>query len=209
MTQPNGPRQKPRGRPAQSGRQIAEMRARITGCALKLFQEEGFAAVSMRRIATEAGCTVMTVYNYFERKIDILRELWAQVFEELFGALEREAAQHSDAASRLMAVSLGYVEFWLERRDHYFMVFMSSGISQSDVSVFVGNEAVLARFNIFRDSLAGALGNEASGEVLTLKSELLLCALNGIAHNLITISAYPWSKPEALVREAVSGVLKR
>ena len=98
MTQPHGPRQKARGRPAQSERQIAEMRARITGCALRLFEEEGFAAVSMRRIATEAGCTVMTVYKYFERKIDILRELWAQVFEELFDVLERRAAQHTDAA---------------------------------------------------------------------------------------------------------------
>lgn len=208
MTQPHEPRQKARGRPAQSERQIAEMRARITGCALRLFEEEGFAAVSMRRIATEAGCTVMTVYKYFERKIDILRELWAQVFEELFDVLERRAAQHTDAAGRLMAISFGYVEFWLERRDRYFMVFMSSGLSQSDVSVFVGNETVLARFRLFRDSLAEALGNDASDAVLTLKSELLLCALNGIAHNLITIGAYPWSKPEALVGEAVAGILK-
>jgi AcrR family transcriptional regulator len=184
------------------------MRARIAGCALRLFEEEGYAAVSMRRIATEAGCTVMTVYKYFERKIDILSELWAQVFEELFDVLERRAAQHTDAAGRLMAISLGYVEFWLERRDRYFMVFMSSGVSQSDVSVFVGNEAVLARFRLFRDSLAEAFGNDASDAVLTLKSELLLCALNGIAHNLITISAYPWSKPEALVGEAVAGMLK-
>ena len=88
------------------------------------------------------------------------------------------------------------------------MVFMSSGVSQSDVSVFVGNETVLARFRLFRDSLAEALGNDASDAVLTLKSELLLCALNGIAHNLITIGAYPWSKPEALVAEAVAGMLK-
>ena len=208
MTQPHGSRQKARGRPARSEPQIAEMRARITGCALRLFEEEGFAAVSMRRIAMEAGCTVMTVYKYFERKIDILRELWAQVFQELFDVLEHTAAQHTDAAGRLMAISFGYVEFWLERRDRYFMVFMSSGVSQSDVSVFAGNEAVLARFRLFRDSLAEALGNDASDAVLTLKSELLLCALNGIAHNLITISAYPWSKPEALVGEAVAGMLK-
>jgi hypothetical protein len=41
-----------------------------------------------------------------------------------------------------------------------------------------------------------------------VKSELLLCILNGIAHNLITISAYPWSSPDMLVQHAIRGLLR-
>lgn len=195
-----------RGRPTRSRQQIDDRRAHIAACALKLFQEEGYAAISMRRLAEEAGCTVRTLYQYYKRKIDILRDLWAQVFEELFDALDDIAARESNAVAKLNAIALGYVEFWLERRDRYFMVFMSSGVTQSDVSVFVRQDAALSRFAIFRDCLAKALAGASASE-LTLKSQVLLCALNGIAHNLITISAYPWSTPKKLVCGAVSGLL--
>lgn len=204
------PNRKPRGRgrPARSKADIQDARARIAACALKLFREEGYAAVSMRRLAHEAGCTVVTLYKYYDRKIDVLRDLWAQVFNELFDELDRQPVAGRDAVSRLNAIAIGYVAFWLERRDSYFMVFMSSEVTQSDVSVFVKNDALLQRFAIFRDTLAKALEENVSETELTMKSDLLLCALNGIAHNLITISAYPWTKPEKLVRAAVQGVLR-
>jgi len=184
------------------------MRQHIATCALRLFQEDGYDAVSMRRLASEADCTVMTLYRYFDRKIDILRALWGELFAELFDRLDEIAADESDAARRLDAVALGYVDFWLRRREHYFLVFMSSGVSQPDVSIFVGDDGVVDRFSVLRKSLADALGADASEAGIDLKSQLLLCALNGIAHNLITISAYPWFKAEKLVRAAVSGTLK-
>lgn len=199
---------KGRGRPARSPEQIEGVRAHIGACALKLFREEGYEAISMRRLAQEAGCTVMTLYKYYDRKIDVLRDLWAQVFDELFDELDTIAARKRKAVARLKAIALGYVEFWLARRDRYFMVFMSSGVSQSDVSVFVSNDAVLARFNVFRNSVAKALDGAGGESELTLRTELLLCTLNGIAHNLITISAYPWFKPQKLVHVAVEALLR-
>jgi AcrR family transcriptional regulator len=200
-------RPRARGRPTRSKQQIDDRRAHIGACALKLFQEEGYAAISMRRLAQEAGCTVMTLYQYYKRKIDILRDVWAQVFEELFDALDDIVARESNAVAKLNAIALGYVEFWLERRDRYFMVFMSSGVTQSDVSVFVRQDSALSRFAVFRECLAEALPGVSASD-LALKSQILLCALNGIAHNLITISAYPWSKPKKLVRAVVSGMLR-
>ncbi|MEM1397635.1 MAG: TetR/AcrR family transcriptional regulator [Pseudomonadota bacterium] len=202
-----------RGRPVQSEQDLAEMRAHIAACALRLFQEDGYQAVSMRRLASEAGCTVMTLYRYYERKIDILRALWGDVFEELFGLIDQTASEallSSDTKSprdRLEAISNAYVSYWLDRREHYFLVFMSSGVSQNDVSVFVGDDQAVARFGVFFDALGLALGGTASEEDLMVKAQLLLCSLNGIAHNLITISAYPWVDPEILVKAAVSGVI--
>jgi AcrR family transcriptional regulator len=208
MSPPPDPKPRGRGRPARSQEHIEDVRARIAACALKLFREEGYAAVSMRRLAQEAGCTVVTLYKYYDRKIDVLRDLWAQVFNELFDELDRQLVADRDAVLRLNAIAIGYVEYWLKRRDHYFMVFMSSGLTQSDVSVFVQNDALLQRFAIFRDTLSKALDEKVSEAELTLKSDLLLCVLNGIAHNLITISGYPWTRPEKLVRAAVQGILR-
>ena len=205
MSLPTKP--KARGRPPNSKEYVEEERARIAACAEKLFHDEGFTAVSMRRLAQASGITVMTLYKYYDRKIDILHDLWAKVFEELFDRLDRAAARKRDPKQRIHDIALGYVRFWLESRDRYFLVFMSSGVTQSDVSIFVGGDRVVSRFGLFRAALAQALGDDAGDAELTLKTDLLLCALNGIAHNLITISAYPWSKPEDLVRAAVAGIL--
>lgn len=196
-----------RGRPAHSEQQVADMQARIADHALRLFQQHGYEAISMRRLAREVGCTVMTIYRYYERKIDILRDLWARVFETLFDSLDRLAESHTDPVVRLKSVALGYVTFWLEHRDHYFMVFMSSNVDQSDVSIFVQDDALLARFQIFRRSLAEASAAAPNEADLEVKSQVLLCALNGITQNLITISAYPWSSPKMLVDAVVCSIV--
>lgn len=195
-----------RGRPVHSVQQVADMQAKIADHALSLFQQEGYEAISMRRLAREVGCTVMTVYKYYERKIDILRDLWARVFETLFDGLDDIAERHADPVQRLEAVALGYVSFWLEHRQHYFMVFMSSHVDQTDVSIFVANDALLTRFQIFRRCFVEASAETLSEDELKVKSELLLCVLNGIAQNLITISAYPWPDAETLVRAAVRSI---
>lgn len=207
MTLPEKPQRRARGRPVHSAEQISDMRAHIAACALKLFQQEGYAAISMRRLAQEAGCTAMTLYKYYDSKFDILSSLWAEVFDRLFNELDRLSADKSEPEARLYAVALGYVSYWLENRDHYFMVFMSGGVSQSDVSGFVTGSEILGRFDLFRAILYAALGDNGSSQSLNLKAELLTCILNGIAHNVITIGGYPWSNPEKLVRQAIDGLL--
>lgn len=196
-----------RGRPVRSEQQVEDMQARISDQALRLFQQDGYAAISMRRLAQEVGCTVMTIYRYYERKVDILRALWTRIFETLFDSLDEIYRLHSGPVSRIEAVAQGYVSFWLEHREHYFLVFMSSNVAQSDVSIIVKDDALLARFAIFQRCIAEASAQPIGEEALKVRSELLLCALNGISHNLITISAYPWSNPKDLVRAAVSGVI--
>jgi AcrR family transcriptional regulator len=198
---------RPRGRPNRSAEQIAEMQTRIVERAYAMFLSEGFDAISMRRLASEVGCTVMTVYRYYPRKIDILRALWLRIFATMFDGLDQIAAATNDPAERLRRVAMGYVQFWLDRRDHYFLVFMSSNVEQADVSIFVQDDVLLARFDIFRASIAAALPRATPDSALVLKSELLISSLNGIAQNLITISGYHWSAPEQLVDAAVRGAL--
>lgn len=197
-----------RGRPARSPARIEEVRGRIAACAFRLFHEEGYAAVSMRRLAQEAGCTVMTLYKYYDRKIDVLRDLWGRVFNELFDQLDEIAAANTDPAMRLQALAQAYVAFWLTRRDHYFLVFMSSGISQAEVSVFVRDDPLILRFGVILSALAEALGVAPTDPVVAVKADLLMAVLHGVAHNQITIAAYPWTPPQTLVRTAVATLVR-
>lgn len=48
---------------------------KIMQVAMKLFSEEGFDAVSVRRIASEVGIVNSALYKHFKSKMDILKEI--------------------------------------------------------------------------------------------------------------------------------------
>lgn len=208
MTEPvHAPRA--RGRPARSPARIEEVRSRIAACAFRLFHEEGYAAVSMRRLAEEAGCTVMTLYKYYDRKIDVLRDLWARVFNELFDQLDDIATATEEPVERLHVLAQAYVAFWITRREYYFLVFMSSGINQAEVSVFVRDDPLILRFGVILNALAQALGAAPTDPTVAVKADLLIAILHGVAHNQITIAAYPWTPPQTLIRTAVEALVRQ
>lgn len=193
-----------RGRPALTTEEIAKKRELIAAKARELFVAEGFSAVSIRNLADAAGMSPMTLYRYFDNKADVLRYLWADVLNALFDSLEAIAKRERDATKRLAKVSIAYVDYWIEHPDHYRMVFMSEGISQPSVSVFVEGDPVAFRYRIFADCLERA--TEAKAESATVKAELLICALQGIAHNQITMSGYPWQSSRKLVDSLVEAL---
>jgi AcrR family transcriptional regulator len=196
-----------RGRPVLSPKQIADMRRRISGLARDLFQAEGYAQVSMRRLAAAAECSPMTLYQYFPAgKIDILRGIWESVFNELFDDLEPLARGRAAPLELLRRMCAAYVAWWLARPDHYRVVFMAEGVTQPDVSVFLQDSPVMQRFGVLLSLLAEVLGSSLSAEAAKVRADLLISALNGIVHSQITISGFAWTEPEVLARAAVDAV---
>jgi AcrR family transcriptional regulator len=57
-------------------------RDRITAAALRIMDEEGLDAVSMRRVAREVGVEAMSLYHYVRDKDDLLDGMCAQVMRE-------------------------------------------------------------------------------------------------------------------------------
>jgi AcrR family transcriptional regulator len=186
-----------RGRPPLPAHEVALKRQRIAEAARRLFVNDGYSGVSMRKVAEAADMTPMTLYHYFDSKIDVLRYLWADVLHELFNELERVAKLERSTKRRLSKVSVLYVRYWIDHPDHYRMVFMSEGVSQPAVSIFVQQDPIAIRYALFAKCMSEA--TKADIHSASLLSELLVCTLNGIAHNHVTISGYRWRPPEQLV----------
>lgn len=187
-----------RGRPPLSEDQIREMRARITAVAGRLFRDDGYESVSMRRIASEIGCTPMSLYTYYDSKIDILRSLWTGIFADLF-------ARVAGPNGSLLGTSRTYVRFWLDHPETYRLVFMSAGVTQSDVNLFIETSAASDGYAVFGRALAATTGRSDPG--VAEHAQALICGLNGIAHSLITISGVPWAPADRLVEILVQGAV--
>ncbi|MEP3421484.1 MAG: TetR/AcrR family transcriptional regulator [Erythrobacter sp.] len=197
---------RPRGRPAKTADEIGKTRDLIAETAERLFQQEGYANVSIRRLAKEVGCSPMTLYKHFDSKIAILQTLWGVVFRELFLGLEARLERVDHPKERLQTLCKHYVGFWLSHPEHYRLVFMAEGVTQPEVSLFVGNPEIIAGFDRIAHTIAEA-ASLRDANVVKLKSDLLMGAMHGIAHNAITISGYPWSDADAMIDHLLDAMM--
>jgi len=102
--------------------------SKITGpkvrmAALRLFAREGFAAVSMRRIAAEVGVQAGALYLYTPDKQTLLFELMKTHLEELLAAWSA-TEKEGDARARLQAFTRFHIRFHLDRPDAVFIAYM-------------------------------------------------------------------------------------
>lgn len=194
------------GRPSISDAKRRQMREKIASSAHGLFRAEGYGQVSMRRIANDVGCSPMTLYKYYDAKIDILKTLWADVIGELFDQLEAVDANGLTPQARLTLLASTYVDYWLDHSEHYRLVFIADGVTQPDVGLFLDNPEIVARYQVFAVAISETIG-ELSADALKLKLDSLICLLHGIAHNLITISGYQWSAAHDLVAHTMRAII--
>ena len=194
---------KPRGRPTKSDAERAKMVAHIAQTAQQLFQEEGYATVSMRRLAKEVGCSPMTLYNYYDGKIAILQTLWGSVFKDVFARVAAATLAAPSPTQRMLHACRAYVQYWLDNPQHYRLVFMAEGVSQPEVNLFIGDEDVAAGFAQLTRYIAEAIGKDRPAGDLKSEIDLVMSALHGIAHNMITISGYPWTEADRMIATLV------
>lgn len=205
MPKPLASKTPKRGRPEKSFAQRQEMKLSISEAAKMLFQQEGYSEVSMRRIANEIGCTPMTLYGYYDGKIDILRTLWGDVFKDLFNRLGT-INDKTDSHVYLQKLCAAYVNYWINNPDYYRLVFMAEGVTQPDVSVFLDDSDIVTQYDLFLIALQNLEKGESKGSPKA-KLDFVISAMHGIAHNKITLSGYEWSSPENQIHYILKGIL--
>lgn len=100
-------------------REAADLRQRILDAALRVFTEEGYEQVSMRKIAARIDYSATTIYRFFQNKDDLLWAIAAGTYQELAGRFARHNVAERAPEHRLKALVLEYMEFCIEHADMY------------------------------------------------------------------------------------------
>ena len=96
---------------------------KISEIALHLFAERGYAAVSMRQIASKVGLQVGALYNYFPDKQAILSELLINHMENLLQAWHKR--QLPKKPDKLLEFFVDFhIEYHLNRPEEVFIAYM-------------------------------------------------------------------------------------
>ena len=100
-----------------------ETAKRVLKEALTLFAYQGYAAVSMRKIAAACGLQVGALYNHFPTKQAILHALMVDHLEDLLSALEK-AQLPSDPAAALEAFTRFHIRYHIGKPEEVFIAYM-------------------------------------------------------------------------------------
>ncbi|MEF8815515.1 MAG: TetR/AcrR family transcriptional regulator [Salinibacter sp.] len=106
------------------GSEDAGLRRRILDTARHLLVQDGYQALSMRRIADAIGYSATSIYLHFDSKDALLHALIHEGMMELRDRLRDTAVEHSEApVERLRALCECFVEFGLENPEYYEIMF--------------------------------------------------------------------------------------
>jgi len=118
------------------------VRGRLCDAAAKLFLEEGEAALSMRRLAAEVGCSAMAPYRHFADKEALVAAIRAQAFGRLADALD---GVERNERHRAADIGEAYVRFARENPAAYKLMF---DLAQPDEAAYPELASAAARARV-------------------------------------------------------------
>jgi AcrR family transcriptional regulator len=104
-------------------RQKVEVRTSILQAAWQLVLEEGWQALSIRKIADAIEYSVPVIYTHFENKDAILQEFTKEGFRLLAEEVVKQRDSQFDPSKQLEAIAQGYWNFAFAHKEYYQLMF--------------------------------------------------------------------------------------
>lgn len=158
----------------------------IVNVATTLFQRFGIRRVTVEEICREAGASKMTFYKYFPNKMELVRHIWREWFDEGYRKLEEIDAMNIPFSDKLQKL----IEYKSEQLAKMSPESMDELLhSDSELAAFF-HDAQMQNLDLFMDFLKRA---QMRGEMRSMKPELFLAVLdklNEIARDKNLIALY-------------------
>jgi len=100
-----------------------DLRRSLLNAALRLVEEQGEAALTLREVARMAGVSHQAPYRHFADRTALVAAVAEEGFRELHGELVEKTTAAPDALSAMRAVGVTYVLFAVARRAHFRVMF--------------------------------------------------------------------------------------
>ena len=90
-----------------------------------IFQREGYAGVTIRRITVTAGLTAMSFYSYFENKEALLTVIWDDLIQDSVRVCQDAVVEQAPAVEQVVSYFDAFLGYWLARGDDFRFIFLS------------------------------------------------------------------------------------
>jgi len=184
------------------------VRQEILAASRQIITEEGFSALTMRKLAERIGYSPAAIYLHFRNRDQIAHEVSREGYADLLAALTAAASSNGDPVPRFRALCQAYVRFGLENPQTYSLIFMEDPAYLAAVLAHPAADDPGARAYALLVEVAGALmaagrrlpkvGKPARAATAVEFAETIWAALHGIVSLKLTCPAFPTSSAEVL-----------
>lgn len=182
--------------------QKAELRGMILDAAREIFMREGWAQISMRKLADKIEYSPGTIYLHFSGKEALLNSLVEESFAKLAQALEETS--RSDPVQRLRCGLRAYVDFGLRHPNHYHFAFIVRPDTRG-TRRYRPHKA-FEHLRCYVRSCVEA-GRFRKVDVETT-AQVLWAAVHGITSLLITRPYFPWAGRDKVIAEVINNSIR-
>ncbi|MBK8671238.1 MAG: TetR/AcrR family transcriptional regulator [Saprospiraceae bacterium] len=165
-------------------REKAELRELILDAAKRILLKSGQEGLSIRKIANTIEYSPATIYLYFKDKDEILHELMEMGFT-LMNKFMTKAYEEKDAVKRIYLIGKAYVEFGLEHKDWYDLMFNSDKPMKHIEKCMEDWDAGMAMFNYLASTCKEAM---LSLQMHALEERILALQLWSCVHGLVNLA---------------------
>ncbi len=169
---------------ARKEQQKKEIRQLILDHSMKLFVEEGFSHVSMRKIAERIQYSPTTLYLYFKDKNEILFHCCESGFKMMLTA-NISLSLISNPIDRLHQMGKNYLQFGLEYPEFYDLMFIQEApmdrLIQMGEGWSSGDQSLNALKIIIQDGMD-------QGLIVPAKVETVAMAVWSMVHGLVSLA---------------------
>jgi len=180
-----------------------ELRRKILDVTRHLLIKEGYAGLSMRKIARAIGYSATTIYLYFKNKDELFHTLILEGLELLYKQLQEGVDGVEDPEKRLRALCEQYLMFGLRNPEYYEIMFI---MHPEKTSRFPVEDFRKGRRNLqlFADTLArGADQGLFQVEDSRVSASVIWAYLHGVVSLLIAQRVDVRINHEQFVEEAI------
>jgi AcrR family transcriptional regulator len=188
-------------------RQKEEIRESIIRAAWAIVQEEGWQALSIRKIADAIEYSIPVIYTHYENKDAILLEFTQQGFRKLTVGLNAARDQEKSPARQLEKMALAYLDFAFQNKEYYQLMY---GLGMPTCET-VRQVAELSEFtNLVQATIKALIGNrDTTGKVDPfLKFHTFWSLLHGLVSINLVNRACPDEMQSLVLQDAVRGFIK-
>jgi TetR/AcrR family transcriptional regulator, cholesterol catabolism regulator len=102
---------------------IRKKQQQIVKGAIKVFRKKGFHAASIREIARACRMSLGSLYDYVEKKEDILFLVHNEVLDQIYDRMETMAAQHDHPVDQLIHILRGLFDLTCRLKDEMLFIY--------------------------------------------------------------------------------------
>lgn len=193
-------------------REKEELHEKILKAATTLFAEEGYANVSLRKIAERIEYAPSTIYLYFKDKDEIVTSICHQNFQLLTEALDSILTRQLPPLEMLRACLRAYVQFGLDHPDHYIVTLcMPEPTARIDRDMHDTLRVLDVGLGAFRRLSEGLLDCMKAGVIRTADVELTAqttwMMIHGITSLFLTKRSFPFLDHDRLIEHYLDRIL--